>query len=193
MELYLKISNLNDFIFCPLSIYYHQLYGELSERMYYGQAQLDGKAAHSAVDEKRYSTHKNILQSLDVYSDEYKLSGKIDIFDIEKGLLTERKKHIETIYDGYVFQLYAQCICLREMGYKVKQLRFYSSDDNKIYPVKLPEEDSEMFENFKATNEAMQTFDVSSYQPKSEDKCRNCIYNDFCDRPLAPKSYNGGF
>ena len=193
MELYLKISNLNDFIFCPLSIYYHQLYGELSERMYYGQAQLDGKAAHSAVDEKRYSTHKNILQSLDVYSDEYKLSGKIDIFDIEKGLLTERKKHIETIYDGYVFQLYAQCICLREMGYKVKQLRFYSSDDNKIYPVKLPEEDSEMFENFKATNEAMQTFAVSSYQPKSEDKCRNCIYNDFCDRPLAPKTYRGGF
>ena len=193
MELYLKISNLNDFIFCPLSIYYHQLYGELSERMYYGQAQLDGKAAHSAVDEKRYSTHKNILQSLDVYSDEYKLSGKIDIFDIEKGLLTERKKHIETIYDGYVFQLYAQCICLREMGYKVKQLRFYSSDDNKIYPVKLPEEDSEMFENFKAVNEAMQTFDVSSYQPKSEDKCRNCIYNDFCDRPLAPKTYRGGF
>ena len=193
MELYLKISNLNDFIFCPLSIYYHQLYGELSERMYYGQAQLDGKAAHSAVDEKRYSTHKNILQSLDVYSDEYKLSGKIDIFDIEKGLLTERKKHIETIYDGYVFQLYAQCICLREMGYKVKQLRFYSSDDNKIYSVKLPEEDSEMFENFKATNEAMQTFDVSSYQPKSEDKCRNCIYNDFCDRPLAPKTYRGGF
>jgi len=193
MELYLKISNLNDFIFCPLSIYYHQLYGELSERMYYGQAQLDGKAAHSAVDEKRYSTHKNILQSLDVYSDEYKLSGKIDIFDIEKGLLTERKKHIETIYDGYVFQLYAQCICLREMGYKVKQLRFYSSDDNKIYPVKLPEEDSEMFENFKAINEAMQTFDVSSYQPKSEDKCRNCIYNDFCDRPLAPKTYRGGF
>lgn len=193
MELYLKISNLNDFIFCPLSIYYHQLYGELSERMYYGQAQLDGRAAHSAVDEKRYSTHKNILQSLDVYSDEYKLSGKIDIFDIEKGLLTERKKHIETIYGGYVFQLYAQCICLREMGYKVKQLRFYSSDDNKIYPVKLPEEDSEMFENFKATNEAMQTFDVSSYQPKSEDKCRNCIYNDFCDRPLAPKTYRGGF
>ena len=60
MELYLKISYLNDFIFCPLSIYYHQLYGSLDERMYYGKAQLDGKAVHSAVDEKRYSTHKNI-------------------------------------------------------------------------------------------------------------------------------------
>ena len=161
--------------------------------MYYGQAQLDGKAVHSSIDEKRYSTHKNILQSLDVYSDEFKLCGKIDIFDINEGLLTERKKHIETIYDGYIFQLYAQCICLREMGYEVKQLRFYSSDDNKVYPIPLPEDDYVMFEKFKATNESMQTFDVNLYQPKSPDKCRNCIYNDFCDRPLAPKAYRGGF
>ena len=193
MELYLKISNLNDFIFCPLSIYYHQLYGELSERMYYGQAQFDGKIAHSAVDEKRYSTHKNILQGIDVYSDEYKLCGKIDIFDLNKGLHKEQKKHIETIYDGYVFQLYAQCLCLREMGYTVKQLRFYSSDDNKVYPVKLPEEDTELFEKYKTTNQKMQMFDVSTYQPKAEDKCRKCIYNDFCDRPIVPKSYRGGY
>ena len=192
MELYLKITYLNDFIFCPLSIYYHQLYGNLVERLYYSDAQLDGKAAHAAVDEKRYSTHKNILQGIDVYSDEYKLCGKIDIFDIDKGLLTERKKHIETIYDGYLFQLYAQCLCLREMGYKVKQIRFYSSDDNKVYSQKLPEDNPEMFEKFKATNLKMQDFDVDSYEPHSEDKCRNCIYNDFCDRPLVPKAYRGG-
>lgn len=192
MELYLKITYLNDFIFCPLSIYYHQLYGDLAERLYYSDALLDGKAAHSAVDEKRYSTHKNILQGIDVYSDEYKLCGKIDIFDTEKGLLTERKKHIETIYDGYLFQLYAQCLCLREMGYEVKQIRFYSNDDNKVYPQKLPEENLEMFEKFKATNAKMQDFDVNSYEPQTEEKCRNCIYNDFCDRPLASKAYRGG-
>lgn len=193
MELYLKISYLNDFIFCPLSIYYHQLYGELEERMYYGKAQLDGKAVHSAIDEKRYSTHKNILQSMDIYSAKYNLCGKIDLFDTEKGLLTERKKHIETIYDGYVFQLYAQCLCLREMGYEVKSLRFYSSDDNKVYPVALPEEDSQMFEKFKTTNDAMQHFDPAMYEPKNGEKCRHCIYNDFCDRPLTSKSYCGGW
>ena len=193
MELYLKISYLNDFIFCPLSIYYHQLYGSLSERLYYGSSQLDGKAAHESIDEKRYSTHKAILQSLDIYSDEYKLCGKIDIFDTEKGLLTERKKHIEIIYDGYVFQLYAQCLCLREMGYIVKQLRFYSSDDNKVYPIPLPEDDEQMFGKFKTINTAIQNFDMESFVPQNEDKCKNRIYNDFCDRPLAPKSYNGGF
>lgn len=79
------------------------------------------------------------------------------------------------------------------MGYKVKQIRFYSSDDNKIYDVELPENNIEMFEKFKKTNIEMQNFDVGKYEPKSEDKCRHCIYNDFCDRPLAPKGYNGGF
>lgn len=193
MELYLKISYLNDFIFCPFSIYYHQLYGSLSERLYYGASQLDGKAVHEAIDEKRYSTHRKILQSIDVFSNEYKLCGKIDLFDTEKGLLTERKKHISTIYDGYVFQLYAQCICMREMGYDVKSLRFYSSDDNKVYPVPLPEDNVEMFEKFKGINREMQSFTMDNFIPKNEKKCQQCIYNDFCDRPLAPKLYNGGF
>ena len=87
----------------------------------------------------------------------------------------------------------AQCICLREMGYEVKQIRFYSSDDNKVYPVELPENNPEMFEKFKKTNSEMQDFIVDLYVPKSPEKCRNCIYNDFCDRPLVPKAYNGGF
>ncbi|MBQ7612355.1 MAG: type V CRISPR-associated protein Cas4 [Spirochaetaceae bacterium] len=187
MELYLKISNINDFIFCPLSIYYHELYGELKQELYYAKAQLDGKAAHETIDEKRYSTHKTILQGIDVYSDEYKLMGKIDIFDTEKAQLTERKKQIKVIYDGYVFQLYAQCLCLREMGYAVKSLRCYSLTDNKVYPIQLPEDNSEMFEKFKTTICAMQSFDIATYTPQSPDKCSMCIYNDFCDRPLASK------
>ena len=95
MELYLKITYLNDFIFCPLSIYYHQLYGDMTERLYYDNAQLDGKVAHSAIDEKRYSTHKNILQGIDVYSDEFKLCGKIEkasestVTVDKKGIVTE--------------------------------------------------------------------------------------------------------
>ncbi|MCQ2603557.1 MAG: type V CRISPR-associated protein Cas4 [Spirochaetia bacterium] len=185
MELYLKITYLNDFIFCPLSIYYHQLYGGLSERLYYDNCQLNGKAAHAAIDEHRYSTHKNILQGTDVFCNEYKLCGKIDIFDIENGILTERKKHIVRIYDGYIFQLYAQCLCLREMGYAVRTIRFYSSDDNKVYPVLLPEDDNVMFEKFKLTLRKMQTFDVGNFQPENKLKCKNCIYSDFCDRTLA--------
>ena len=52
--------------------------------------------------------------------------------------LIERKKKITTIYDGYVFQLYAQYYCLIEMGYLVEKIQFYSFDSNKTYPIKLP-------------------------------------------------------
>src|SRR5574344_2173180 len=190
MEAYLKITYLNDFIFCPLSIYFHQLYGGLSEELYYDTPQIDGKAAHSAIDERRYSTHKNILQGIDVYSDEYHICGKIDIFDASTGLLTERKKHITTVYDGYIFQLYAQCLCLREMGYTVSAIRFYSSDDNKIYPAVLPENNSQMFQKFKDTITALQEFNPDTFHPNNWKKCSNCIYNNFCDRPLSQDKYS---
>lgn len=40
------ISNLNDFIFCPASIYFYKLYGCEDIIMYQSKAQLDGTMAH---------------------------------------------------------------------------------------------------------------------------------------------------
>jgi len=184
METYIQISFLNDFIFCPVSIYWHQIYGGVSEQLYYDIPQIAGRAAHSAIDEKRYSTHKDVLQGINIYSAKYSLCGKIDIYDGEKHLLTERKKKIKTIYDGYIFQIYAQYFCLKEMGFDVKHLRFYSMDDNKIYPVKLPEEDMEMSHKFTTLIYAIQNFNVDTFIPENPLKCKNCIYCNLCDRPL---------
>lgn len=118
------ISNLNDFIFCPASIYFHKLYGSQDNLTYQSSYQINGSRAHESVDNSSYSTKKSIITALDVYSDKYKLSGKIDIYDMEKQLLVERKKHISKIYDGYVFQLYAQYYALTEMGYAIFSSRF---------------------------------------------------------------------
>lgn len=41
MEPYIPISFLNDFIFCPRSIYFHQLYGRSSESLYHSTDQSD--------------------------------------------------------------------------------------------------------------------------------------------------------
>lgn len=185
MECYIKISFLNDFIFCPISIYYHELYGNLKEELYYDTAQLEGKKVHEKIDEKQYSTHKNILQGLDVFCTKYNLAGKIDIFDTQTGLLTERKKHISKIYSGYIFQLYAQYFALKEMGFDVKQARLYSSDDNKVYPVVLPFEKGNMLKEFENLIKQMQDFDIQNFTPFSKQKCQNCIYSNFCDRTLA--------
>ena len=92
MESYILISFLNDFIFCPRSIYFHGLYSKYQQITYQDKPQIEGRAAHQTIDLKKYSTKKTVLQGISVYSEKYRLHGRIDIFDSEKGLLTERKK-----------------------------------------------------------------------------------------------------
>lgn len=47
---YINISTLNDFIFCPYSIYLHNVYMETDETMYHATPQTRGKIAHGADD-----------------------------------------------------------------------------------------------------------------------------------------------
>lgn len=49
MEEPILITWLNDYIFCPRSIYYHNLYGEKERLAYQEQAQIDGSKAHETV------------------------------------------------------------------------------------------------------------------------------------------------
>ncbi len=184
LEPYLKISYLNDFIFCPLSIYYHELYGQTSHIIYHGKPQIDGKAAHASIDNATYSTHSEILQGISVYCERLKLYGCIDLLDVRRKLLTERKKKIVKIYHGYIFQLYAQYYCLEEMGYDVTILRFHSIDDNIVHHVSLPCEDDKMREKFYQTLDDIRTFDPDMFLPTNPQKCNTCIYHNLCDRPL---------
>lgn len=172
-------------MFCPVSIYFHNLYGDLKREIFQSEKQLNGTYSHEAIDNTHYSTKKNILQGVDVYCEKYNLVGKIDVFDIDLGILTERKKKITTIYDGYIFQIYAQYFSLCEMGYSVKKLVLHSYEDNKNYPIPLPVDSGELFEKFENTIRQMNTFCLDAYQPSSPQKCQNCIYSDLCDRSLA--------
>ncbi len=176
----ISISNLNDFKFCPASIYFHTLDIETEKLTYQSYSQLNGTAVHERIDNNEYSDKKNILQAVPVYSEEYNVYGKIDIFDLDKGILTERKKKIVKIYDGYVFQLYAQCFALREAGYKVLRLRLYSMDDNKNYDIKLPENDMVMLNKFNILFKSMNEFDISAFRQNNAEKCNNCIYEPMC-------------
>lgn len=94
MESYITLSYLNDFIFCPRSIYFHQLYGSFHHTVYKQAPQYKGTAAHTTVDEQTYSTSAHILMGVDVFSEKYNICGKIDVFDSKKGRLTERKRAI---------------------------------------------------------------------------------------------------
>lgn len=56
------ITNLNDFIFCPVSIFFHNLDEDTDVYLYQDAAQLNGSAAHEKSDTGQYSTRKNVLQ-----------------------------------------------------------------------------------------------------------------------------------
>lgn len=179
MEPYIQISKINDFIFCPKSIYFHGIYENFSEKTYHQSPQVRGKIKHESVDHGRYSTAKRYLQGLEVYSEKYNLAGKIDIYDTENKTLTERKNKIKIIYDGYKYQLYAQYFCLTEMGYEAEKLFFYSMSDNKKYEVDLPKGDE--LEKFEKTLDEIRSFDIlnNSYK-KNPAKCSQCIYKELC-------------
>lgn len=184
MEEIILISYLNDFIFCPISIYFHKLYGNLQRTLYQQSSQINGTAAHKAIDTKSYSSKSTVLQGIDVYTEKYGILGKIDVFDTKSGILTERKNKIVKIYDGYIFQLYAQYYALEEMGYNVKKLRLHSLQDNKTYTIASPKKDTKMDEKFKKLIKNMHKFSIDNFKQTNAKKCESCIYEPSCDRSL---------
>ena len=180
MESILRISSLNDFIFCPASIYYHGMYEELDSSVYKEIDQIRGSYVHEKIDKSKYSTSKDMLQGIEVYSDIYRIIGKIDIYDRKKEALVERKNKITTIYDGYIFRLYAQYFAMTEQGHKVKALNLYSYADNKSYKVELPEENEGMFHKFKQLLYDIRTFDLRKFHQNNTEKCKHCIYVQLC-------------
>ena len=180
METYLCITQLNDFIFCPRSIYFHNIYQEnYSTEMYHKTWQKKGIAAHKAVDEGHYSTRKNVLQGITVYSEKYELLGKIDVFDLDTKELTERKYSVTAIYDGFRYQIYAQYFALQEMGYEVNSLRIYSKKSNTVYPIKVPEKKE--IEEFEDVLLQIRSFSLNDAFTQNSKKCKSCIYNTLCD------------
>lgn len=176
----IAITLLNDFIFCPASIYFHSLEADEERLLFQDSYQLCGTDAHKHSDNGTYSSRAKVLQGISVYSERFNLYGKIDTFDTESGVLTERKKKIKTIYDGYVFQLYAQYFALIDMGYIVNEIRFYSMDDNKVYIEALPENNYEKYEAFIKLLSDIQIFSLNDFKQSNCLKCEKCIYEPLC-------------
>lgn len=179
MQDFIRISQINDFIFCPFSIYLHGIYENFSEKTYHSSYQTRGKIKHESVDERKYSTSKNILQGTEIYSEKYRLTGKIDTFDAGKGKLVERKNKISMIYNGYRYQIWAQYFCLTEMGYEIKEIELYSITDNKSYPLPLPDQNAT--EEFEAVLTEIRNFNPRTPLAKNQQKCEKCIYNNLCN------------
>lgn len=189
MEDLILISQLNDFIFCPVSIYFHNLYADQEKMLYQEKRQIDGTHAHKTIDGGNYSGSKDAVTSLDVYCEKYSLVGKIDIYYQNTKCLVERKRKIAKIYDGYIFQLYGQYFAMKEMGYDVQKLQLYSMVDNKKYEVALPEQDEIMYQKFEELICDIKNFSMEYFIQDNQKKCKNCIYEPACDSTLKEDDY----
>ncbi|MFB2578378.1 type V CRISPR-associated protein Cas4 [Acinetobacter sp. c2-A9] len=181
----LSISQLNDFVFCPYSIYLHNSYQTLDDEQFHDVAQTKGKQSHYTVDNASYSTKKDHITGMMVYSERFGLVGKIDQYFMAEKRLVERKRTIRKIYDGYKLQVYAQYFCLIEMGFAVDYIGFYSMTDNKNYALPLPSnEENDPINQWFVGN----LNKIRNYKPDygvvyiNENKCRACIYASLCDQ-----------
>ena len=185
---YIHISTLNDFIFCPYSIYLHNVYMESDEMIFHAEPQTRGRISHEAIDRKTYSNRTNDILSLPVYSETYGLMGKIDLYKRKEHLLIERKYQLKHIFQGQIYQLWAQMFCMQEMGYTVERLAFYEMSSNKMTPVTLPTEVEK--KSFALFLQKFRTFNPASTPfPINPNKCRHCIYCNLCEKTTLDNVY----
>ena len=184
------ISNINDFMFCPVSIYFHNLMNDADRMMSQTKSQINGTHSHRTIENGEYTSRKDVLQGMEVYCEKYDVMGKIDLFDIAKGVLTERKKKISALFDGQILQTYAQYFALTEMGYSVNAIRVYSMDDNRNYDIAVPKDDPDMFNKFETVISEMHIFDPNGYLQTNPRKCSNCIYEPMCGSSCLEASHD---
>ncbi len=145
----IPISWLNDYLFDPKSIYFHNIVADFDTSSYHQKPQIDGNAAHTTIEDNTYSDSKRYIVAKPVFSDEFNLIGKIDILDTTTHTLIERKKKINQVYQGHIYQLWAQYFALLEEGYQIDSLKIHSISDNQNYSVALPtDQDKKCFGDF---------------------------------------------
>lgn len=179
MESYIQITWLNDFVFCPRSLYFHNLYGQYSTDVFHDTPQKKGNIAHESIDTKTYSTSKKWLQGLEIWSDTLGVCGKIDLFNTKTGELVERKRKITTVYDGYKYQVWAQAMCLAEEGFSVQKIVLHSLSTNTRFEIPLPgEEEKNILKN---VVKDLRHFSFETPFIPNPQKCAHCIYAELCD------------
>lgn len=188
METLMPISYLNDFIFCPYSIYLHQVFDQTKHDVYSALPQQRGRAAHKEYEENESEVFSE-KEEREIYIISTKLGifGKIDSYIGSEKRLVERKYFISVIYQGYYFQLWAQYFALVEMGFEVKELSFFSIKDQKTYLVPLPGENE--WEMLRSHIRRIARFDFDAELKINPIKCKHCIYAALCDKSITDHVY----
>ncbi len=182
MDGYISFSELNDFLFCPQSLYLHTLYKNYKSNVYHDTPQTDGKAAHETIDQATYNKG-GWETGVWLSSPSYRIYGRCDLYNPTTGELVERKRTIRRIYEGQRMQAWAQAMCLMDMGKSVTSVTLHSLTDNLRYSIPVPDEKIKL--QVKQLVHQMLTYKANyTHETKTIDtRCRHCIYAPLC--PIA--------
>ena len=143
---------------------------------------------HAPSDSKSSSTKAADIYNLPIYSERFGLMGKIDVYHSDRKQLVERKYQLKQIFQGQIYQLWAQMFCMREMGYEVESIAFYEISTNKMIPINMPtKEEEKQFEEF---IKRFHAYKPELSLPINENKCRHCIYCNLCDKTVVENVYS---
>ena len=153
---------------------------DADEDVYHATPQVRGRNAHAAVDTKSTTPSSDRLESISVYSHELGVYGKIDVYNKVKHSLVERKYQLKQIYQGQIYQLWAQYFCMVEMGFIISKLAFYEISTRKTTYLNLPGdlEKMELLSFIKQYND----FNPRTFNKANANKCAHCIYLNLCDK-----------
>lgn len=157
------------------------------EGLYHATPQTKGRNAHETIDTKTASNRADDLQSFPVMSEKYKLMGKIDIYRGKEKELIERKYQLRHIYQGQIYQLWAQYLCMTEMGYDINSIAFYEISTKKKIPIDLPT--SEQLDQFVTFLDKYQLYNPEQPITTNYNKCKHCIYCSICDKSSEDNVY----
>lgn len=189
METLMQITYLNDFVFCPYSIYLHQVFDVNKDELYSALPQQRGKVAHSDIDSfaDKITKEDKVLKGIYVISNQLGVYGKIDTLYVKQKKLVESKYQIKTIYRGYYYQLWAQYVALKEMGFEINEISFYSIKECRYYPVPIP--DTNAIQELRLHIRKIARFDFEAEMNVNPAKCRHCIYASLCDKTQIDHVY----
>ncbi|MFV0290262.1 MAG: type V CRISPR-associated protein Cas4 [Mangrovibacterium sp.] len=188
MENLIQITYLNDFIFCPYSIYLHQIFEDGEIESFQASPQSEGRMVHADIDSEEHQTKdSSCVKGIYVYSESLKLYGKIDSYFPERRALVERKKEIKVLYQGYLYQLWAQFFAMREMGYCVDEIAFETIVGKRYLLQQLPTVAD--YGRLKKVVLSMAAFRPEEFETQNSNKCVHCIYSALCDKTTVDHVY----
>ena len=180
MEETIPITAINDFLFCPKSLYWGNIARRsLAKDSYQESAQKAGTLSHGNVDSGRYSTRKTVFSGFPVYCEKYGLMGVIDVYDSGSGTIIERKRTVRAVWEGFRMQVFAQALSLMESDFPVKRIKIHSLTDNRTYDVGLPaRQDVDRLEEILGEMRSFSPWD--EFDPDRK-RCPRCPYRHLCD------------